>query len=79
MPAAKPKYTAIRVFDRTDPKTGKDTHYNIGDPYDGPDPDKYLEWHDGALIALNDSPAASAAAEATAPDDDSSSDGSAKK
>lgn len=78
MAAAKTKYVAIRVFDRTDPKTGKDTHYGIGDPYDGPDPEKYLEWHDGALIALDDSPAASAAAEATASTDDSS-DGSAKK
>lgn len=78
MPAAKSKYVAIRVFDRTDPKTGKDKHYDIGDVYDGPDPEAYLEWHDGALIALDDSPAASAAAEATASTDDSS-DGSAKK
>jgi len=78
MPAAKTKYVVIRVFDRTDPKTGKDKHYDIGDPYDGPDPENYLEWHDGALIALVDSQAAPAAAEATASTDDSS-DGSAKK
>ncbi|MCW2902595.1 MAG: hypothetical protein JWO67_4860 [Streptosporangiaceae bacterium] len=78
MPAAKGKYTVIRSFDRTDPSSGKDTHYGIGAAYDGPDPEKYLEWPDGgALIALAESVVAPAAVD-SAPAADSTSDGGKK-
>lgn len=33
----------IRPFRRTDPKTGKSTFYEIGDPYDGPVDKDYLD------------------------------------
>lgn len=80
MPASKGKYSVIRPFDRTNPKNGKDTHYNIGDTYDGDDIEKYLEWPDGALIAPADEPNVVAFIEQAAPAPaDESSDGSAKK
>jgi len=81
MPAAKGKYSVIRPFDRTNPKTGKDTHYGVGDTYDGDDIDKYLEWADGPLIAASDAPEVVAFIEqqASPPPADESSDGSAKK
>ena len=29
------QYEVVRAFRQTDPKTGKDTHYEPGDPYSG--------------------------------------------
>lgn len=41
MPPAK-QYKAIRPFIRTNPKTGVDTAYNVGDAYPGPVDKDYL-------------------------------------
>lgn len=52
MPAPKTSYVVVRPFDRLDRQTGATTHYEPGDPYDGPDIDLYLAWPDdwGPLI-----------------------------
>lgn len=36
-------YVVARPFARTDRRTGLDTQYEVGDPYDGPDAEPYVE------------------------------------
>jgi hypothetical protein len=42
--AGKAKNVVKVGFSRTDPMTGLDDRYEVGDPYDGPDQEEYLEW-----------------------------------
>lgn len=39
---ASKQYEAVREFSQTDPRTGVDTDYKIGDPYTGPLDKPYL-------------------------------------
>lgn len=63
------QYKAIRDFVRTNPKTGVDTAYTVGDVYTGPVDKDYLTSADGpdgrgaliAEVAVPDSPEAPAA------------------
>jgi hypothetical protein len=64
VPAGK-QYKAIRAFSRTDPKTGAESTYKVGDVYPGPVDKDYLMSKDGpdgrgpliAEVAVPSSPA----------------------
>lgn len=52
-------YVVVRPFDRQDSQTGENTRYEAGEPYAGPDIEKYLAWPGGPLItAAPEAPAA---------------------